>query len=313
MLKVMGEHNAALILIYFTGAIVLTLAASVPHVVLPSFVLSFAYMLSLSDAKTRSMSKRLLFMLPFLTIFNALFNRHGLTTLFTVFGIDISLEALLYGLHAGFMLLAVLFWFFLMQYVLTNARLIRILGRRLPTLSLMVSMVFRYVPDSLKAEQHMEEARVGMLGGLVIDEKRVTRIVRRMNGLFLYSLESSIMTVRFMRARGFDKGERSHFANNVWRRRDRRFLFFLLPLVGLLIYLFTLGASAFLFYPFVHLPERASISSRWIWLFVLSFIYFLIPLLRACVEWFFYREMATESFQDRLIVKNFVKGRDVSR
>ena len=78
---------------------------------------------------------------------NPLFNHQGITLiLYLKNGNPLTLESILYGLAAGVMLVSVLNWFSCYQVVMTSDKFIYLFGKAIPAVSLILSMVLRFVP-----------------------------------------------------------------------------------------------------------------------------------------------------------------------
>ena len=61
-------------------------------------------------------------------------------------GNPLTLESILYGLAAAAMLVTVIGWFSCYNAVMTSDKFIYLFGRIIPSLSLLFSMVLRFVP-----------------------------------------------------------------------------------------------------------------------------------------------------------------------
>lgn len=98
------------------------------------------------------------YMLPlllFTALLNPLFNHRGATVLFQLpNGSSITLEAVAYGGAAAGMLLAVVVWFRCFGAVITSDKFLYLFGRISPSLSLLLSMAFRFVP---RFRTHMQD------------------------------------------------------------------------------------------------------------------------------------------------------------
>ena len=107
-----------------------------------------AYYLYLKHWK--AMKTALWLMLPVFLIsatVNPLFNHEGITLiLYLKNGNPLTLESILYGLAAGVMLVSVLNWFSCYQVVMTSDKFIYLFGKAIPAMSLILSMVLRFVP-----------------------------------------------------------------------------------------------------------------------------------------------------------------------
>jgi energy-coupling factor transport system permease protein len=109
---------------------------------------AFTYSVILKGKK--AVKFNLLYMLPMLLLMAALnpaFNHQGVTILFYLKnGNPITLESILYGAAAACMFIAVILWFSCYNSVMTSDKFIYLFGRIIPSLSLILSMVLRFVP-----------------------------------------------------------------------------------------------------------------------------------------------------------------------
>ncbi len=92
----------------------------------------------------------LVYMLPLLVItalINPAFSHQGVTILaYLPSGNPLTLESILYGIYAAFLLIAVITWFSCFNAVMTSDKFVYLFGRIIPALSLVLSMSLRFVP-----------------------------------------------------------------------------------------------------------------------------------------------------------------------
>ena len=177
----------------------------VRHPVIAGISFLFAVLLRLRLSGIAKTLKSILYILPMLvliTCFNALANDRGMTVLFTIGRRSFSLEALLYGFISGLTLLSVLFWFSCYSDLMDNGRFLAMLGKRLPVISMMVSMIFRYIPDTIRHGREIDMSQRALLGSDDRQRKaKVTRAVRLASILMAWSMENAIETADAMRAK----------------------------------------------------------------------------------------------------------------
>lgn len=113
-----------------------------------SLLCSFLYSVMLKGR--RQIRKNTICMLPMLlamAVMNMAFNHEGMTViLYLPSGNPLTLESVLYGLAAAAMIVSVLFHFSCYNEVMTSDKIICLFGRILPAMSLIITMVFRFVP-----------------------------------------------------------------------------------------------------------------------------------------------------------------------
>ena len=158
-----------------------------------------------------------------LSIINPLFNTNGQNVLFTYFGRPYTAEALIYGCTLAGMVVSVLCWFACYNAVMSSDKFIYMFGRLSPTLSLILSMILRLIPDMKRKAAQINTARacIGMAGEA--SENRFERIRNgtvTLNILTSWALEEGITSADSMTARGYGSGKRTSFAAYGFACRD---------------------------------------------------------------------------------------------
>ena len=112
-----------------------------------SLIGALAYAIRLSGRRAVRLS--LYGLLPFLVftaVLNPVFNHEGATILtYLPDGNPLTLEAILYGIAAATMMVTVILWFSCYSRVMTSDKFIFLFGRVIPALSLIFSMILRFV------------------------------------------------------------------------------------------------------------------------------------------------------------------------
>lgn len=200
--------------------------------------------------------------LPYLLLFlgsallNPLFSHNGATVLFVVNHNPITLEAFLYGLVLGGMILSVLYWFRSFQQIMTSDKLLYVFGSALPKLTLILSIALRYIPLLKKQIKRIREAQKAL--GLFKDENVIDRLrgeMRIFSVLVTWALENGIITADSMTARGYGIGRRTRFALFHFELRDGLMCAFCLALGGITIAAVALDSLSCSFYPYFTLPR----------------------------------------------------------
>lgn len=179
---------------------------------------------------------------------NPLVSHHGVTVLFVLNHNPVTLEAVLYGLAAAAMLLAVLYWFRSFTEMMPSDRLLYLFGALSPRLALILSMALRYVPLFLGQLRRTQQAQTAL--GLYREESLPDRLrggLRVFSVMVTWALENGVITADSMTARGYGAGKRTRFAIFRFTWRDG-----LLMAVSLLLAGAAIAAAAardFAFYP----------------------------------------------------------------
>lgn len=223
--------------IYFAFVILFTIFFMNPICLIISFVSALGYSLILEGKKVL---KFILWMLPVAIIavlVNVLFNHEG-TTILRYFesGNPLTLESIMYGIASSIMILNVIMWFNLSNKIITTDKILYMFGKILPSLSLLLSMVFRFVP---RFEKDIKEISNGQK--CIGKDANTGNIIQKIkNGLAILSAEitlafdNSIETAESMKARGYKNGKRTFFTIYKITFRDKIFLSTLL-LVGIYV------------------------------------------------------------------------------
>ena len=95
---------------------------------------------------------------------------------------------------------------------MTSDKFLSLFGGIIPTIAMMLSMVFRYIPDTIRKANQINTAQNALLGNEKQDKKtRFNQGITLASSLMEWSMENSIETADSMRARGYLSGKRSHY------------------------------------------------------------------------------------------------------
>jgi energy-coupling factor transport system permease protein len=192
--------------------------------------------------------KRIGMMLPLflaVALLNPLINRNGQTMLFTVFSIPYTKEALIYGIVLGGMFLTMILWVNCYGTVMTGDKFTSLFGNLLPSLSLLLVMIFRMVPSLIRKGKQISGARQSV-GKDFSDKKEAITVL---GCLTTWALEGSIVTADSMRSRGYGTAKRTSFMIYRMTRRDWLLLTVTLFLSAAMIACVALGQTTATFTP----------------------------------------------------------------
>ena len=249
-----SAFHPALLLLYYVLVLAAAMCLTHPLCLAVSLLGAVAYAVRLRGG--RAMLRTMGWMLPLLLLAagtNVLFNHEGATIL-TYFssGNPLTLEALLYGLSSGVLLMTVLLWFTTFQQVMTTDKFVYLFGRVIPALSLVLSMTLRFVPKFRAQLRAVRQARACM-GEPETDgfAAKVRRSVSDFSILVTWSLENAVETADSMRARGYGLPGRTAFSIYHFDSRDRRLLAVLLACGTAVLTGWACGAFDWRYYPTV--------------------------------------------------------------
>lgn len=247
--------HPAVILSYFIAALVACMCTLNPLFVLISLV--GASLLALATAGARRTGRALLVFVPaflIITASNALFNHLGETILFTRGLFSLSLEALIYGATSALMLLAVILWFVCYQEVMTNDKFLSLFGRVMPATSLVITMIFRFIPRLGQQGHDVLMSQKTLFGDAAEGKRSAVAYSARVTSVLMgWSLEQSIETADSMRARGYGVHHRGRYSPYRFTRADAVAVCLLVALIIVNAISLMQARDNVLFYPYFSL------------------------------------------------------------
>lgn len=223
-------------LLYFFAILGFTIFLRNPVCLAISIVSATLYAGYLCGEKTLRFSLRyLLPMAVLIILLNPLVNHQGLTILgYFSNGNPFTLEAIIYGIVAAGILVAVVQWFSCWNQVMTTDKLVYLFGRLFPAFSLVISMTFRFVPRYRKQFQAIAAAQK-QLGRSMTRGSLISRIrtgIRILSIMLTWAMEHAVETANSMKCRGYGLPGRTTFSIYRWTIRDTVILILILALSG---------------------------------------------------------------------------------
>ena len=279
-----SKCHPAVNFLFFVGAIGMSVVIQHPAYLLAGIVTGAVYYLVLNGKKGWKTILSLLPMFMILTAINPLFNTLGATPLFHLGSRPYTLEALLYGAALASMFVIMMLWFGCYNKVLTSDKFTCLFGNLIPSVSLLLVMVFRMVPNFIRKTQQIIGARKSI--GKGIREDATTKEKLQDGGTVLgaltsWALEGSVVTGDSMRARGYGTAKRSSFMIYRMAGTDWILLVVMLVLLGVTIAAAFFGQFAATFVPTV---DIAPVS----WGLAAYTCYLLIPTalhIKEAIQW----------------------------
>ena len=270
--------------LFFVGAISMSVVIQHPAYLLAGIVTGAIYYLLLNGKKSWKTILSLLPMFIILTAINPLLNTLGVTPLFHLGSRPYTLEALLYGAALASMFVIMLLWFGCYNKVLTSDKFTCLFGNLIPSISLLLVMVFRMVPNFIRKTQQIVGARKSI--GKGISENATTKEKLQDGGTVLgaltsWALEGSVVTGDSMRARGYGTAKRSSFMIYRMTATDWILMVVMFTLLGLTIAAACYGQFTAIFVPAI---DIAPVS----WGLAAYTCYLLIPTalhIKEAIQW----------------------------
>ena len=252
-MKEFKNYHPIVNFLYFVFVIGFGCALLHPVCICISLVSGFTYSVMLKGKK--AIRTNLIYMLPLViltALINPLFNHEGITILgYFPGGNPLTLEAVIYGLCAAFMVVSVICHFSCYNEVMTSDKFIYLFGKIIPAMSLIISMTLRFVPrfySQLKVVTNAQKClgRDSSKGSVV---KRIKMGLNILSIMTTWSLENAIETADSMKARGYGLPGRTAYSIFTFDRRDKNALVCILAL-GIYVFLGNLWSEMYFeFFP----------------------------------------------------------------
>ncbi len=250
---------------YFIVVFILSMFIINPIFIAISLVCAITYSIYLSGRK--SVRFGLFYLLPMMlmiVIINPAFNHRGVTILtYLPTGNPLTLESIIYGVSSACLMAGVVMWFRCFNNVITADKFMYLFGRIIPSLSLVLSMTIRFVPQFKIQFNKVRDAQkcIGKDisdGTILVRLKNMTRIFSVM---ITWSLENGVETATSMKSRGYGLKGRTAYSLFSFEKRDFSALSVIIVLSA---YIFTGMASGvvdFKFYPAIKPPQMTMFSA----------------------------------------------------
>ena len=267
--------------IYFVFAIGFGVVIQHPAYLLAAVLGAVSYYLLLKGGKGLKMIFAMLPLCLLIAAVNPLFNTLGKTVLFSLFGRPYTWEALIYGIVVAGIFLVMMLWFGCYNLVLTSDKFTSLFGNLIPSLSLLLVMVLRLIPNLMRKAVQISGARkcIGKgVGETATGKEKLRSGMTVLSALTDWALEGSVVTADSMRSRGYGAAKRTNF--RIYRMTTRDWV-----MLGLILLL----AAATLFggskeAEFIPTLEIAPLG----WAFPAYCVYLLIPTalhLKEAITW----------------------------
>ncbi len=258
MKDVFGTYHPIINFMFFCAVLLFSMFFMHPVLLLISLISGFSYYVYLTGKKALKFS--LIFLLPMMiliSLINPLFNHRGVTIIGYVMGNPMTLESILYGAGTGLMFGAVILWFSCYNVIMTSDKFIYLFGRIIPAMSLILSMVLRFVPRFMTQVKIISDSQK-CLGRDVSDGRlkdRVAHGIKILSVMTTWALENAIDTADSMNSRGYGLPGRTAFSNFRFDTRDKTMNVFMLGLFALIIGGTVTGQNTVQYFPSVRFPE----------------------------------------------------------
>lgn len=216
------EKHPCVTAVYFLSVIVLSMLFLHPLFLALSFCGALAEAIRVRGKSAfKSLFTFLIPLFVFVAAVNTVFADYGETALFSVFGKNISMESAAYGAATGSSAITLILWLMIFSGSITEEKMMFFFRGKMPSVSVLVMTVLRFIPLYSRRFSESYSARKGM--GLSKGTKRSDEMKNAaacVSGVIGFSLESSIETADSMKARGYGIGKRTDCSRFVFTATD---------------------------------------------------------------------------------------------
>ncbi|MDI9490948.1 MAG: energy-coupling factor transporter transmembrane component T [Bacillota bacterium] len=293
-MRSLRDYHPLVSLLYFIFVLTLSMMTRNPIWVTLCFVFSGFYVMLLHGVK-RLLKSLLTFvpMLALIVFINSYFNSLGLTVLFYLGeGKPITIENLSYGVFSGLALFTVFLWFTSYNSMLSSDEILAVFGKRLPTIGLSLSMILKYIPDTIEQGTEISLNQKAMLGQEKLSNSQKAKFAARMLTVLLsWSMENSLETADSMLAKGYPSKNRISYSRNRFNKRDLTMIILFLVIFSLHLSFAFGGAVKFSYYPFLKWQGLEGNSFILFSAIISLIVMLLLPILLDMYNWFSWRKI----------------------
>ena len=270
--------------LFFVGAIGMSVVIQHPSYLLVGIVTGAIYYLLLGGKKGWKTILGLLPMFFALTVINPLFNTLGETPLFCLWGRPYTLEALFYGGAISSTFVIMMLWFACYNKVLTSDKFTSIFGSLIPSISLLLVMILRMIPNYIRKTGQIIGARKSIGKGAcesATTKEKLSDGMTVLSAMTSWALEGSVVTGDSMRARGYGTAKRTSFMIYRMTVTDWLLVAVMTVLLALTITALCMGQAAANFVPQIALAPTS-------WGLISYSCYLLIPTtlhIKEAIQW----------------------------
>lgn len=250
-MNIFSSYHPFVLMIYFVSVIAVSMLTLHPIIIIISLAAGVCWFSMLANGR------ELLYDIGFYTamfiliaVTNPLFSHNGETILFFLNDQRVTSEAVFYGMAAGTMIVAVVFWCKCYSKVMTSDKFIYLFGKAIPKLSLILSMALRFIP--LFKTQIKKISAVQKTLGLYSSKSIADRIcggMRVFAAIVTWSLENAVDTANSMKARGYGLKGRTSFSLFKFTYRDAIMLCGIIVQMAVITVSALMGKLHFAYYP----------------------------------------------------------------
>ncbi len=208
---------------YYISLIIISSLSLYPLMLLFGLLLPFFYSLKLQGKSSVKFFFCFIFPVIFISaVLNCLFAEYGDTLLFLIFGNEICLEPLIYGIASGTAAGGMIIVFFNLNHDIKSEKIMFAIAKAFPKTAVIITMSMSFIPEYKRRLQNILEAQKSFKNGGDASNflQKIKFSGKIVTALFAVSAENSISSAISMKAKGYGLPNRTHFFDFKFRVRD---------------------------------------------------------------------------------------------
>lgn len=246
------SYHPAINLLFFTAVLACAVSFNQPVFLFLSYGCAFCYSIKLNGWRALVFNLAILPVGAAYVWYYSFYNHFGLTTLaINLIGNHITLEAIIVGAVRAVQMAAVLMWLSCLHTVVSADKIIYLLGRVWPRLSLFVAILLRTTPRVKRFAQRANASRCGVgkgaSQGSLFD--RIRNFFRMISIVLTWLIESFTETSASMKCRGYTLKGRTAFSIYRFDKRDRSVVIVMFVCISVVLSAVLLDQTRILYNP----------------------------------------------------------------
>ncbi len=275
-------------LIYFVTAVLCIIFFRHPVFLSIGYVAAFLWSVKLNGKKSLILNLCLIPIIAFYTWWFSFYNHFGVTILgYNFIDNQITLEAIVVGFVRGVMAMTLVMMFTCVFKIVTADKIVYLLGKISPYLSLFLSILLRFIPRIIEWAKKTNDARCGVGQGINQGKvfQRLWHLIKVISVTLTWTIEHLVESAVSMKSRGYSLNGRKAFAIYRFDNRDRTILLVLIACIAIILLANSAGETNILYEPMIIMEPVTGIS---IMFYVVYGTFLLLPLvLQLAGEWRF--------------------------
>ena len=257
------SYHPMIQLIYFVSAFVCICLFRQPVFMAIAYVAAFVWSVKLNGKKALAFNCCLILCILFYTAWYASYHHFGVTILwYNRLGNQMTLEAIVYGFVRGVIAATIVMEFSCVFATVTSDKIVYLLGKVSPKLSLFLTILLRSVPRIKNWVKKADCARQGIGHGIRQGNlfQRFVHLLGLISITITWTVEHWVESAASMKSRGYSLKGRKAFSIYRFDDRDRCFVVALMFCVMTIYMAHVAGETVILYQPMIVLEPITGIS-----------------------------------------------------